>query len=194
MRFPVVVIPSARTNSAPSEGRPRQTEYDYWKRIATIRLKRPCSTIRSSLSSTPALADFPPARRSHLQGGERLSDARPQPGSHERAHPLAREEAVLIWRRGASSLPNAHSRFGLRPSTPIRCNRPTRAASYFGSGGKPTLVIGGHFIGGHIVKDGDAFRFQGRWFSCRFAGALIAPHFVAICSQSDLSATTWPAW
>jgi glyoxylase-like metal-dependent hydrolase (beta-lactamase superfamily II) len=44
-------------------------------------------------------------------------------------------------------------------SDPVQSTH-TRRELFSDLAGKPTLVIGGHFNGGHIMKDGEAFRFN----------------------------------
>ena len=137
-----------------------QTEYDYWK----AHRDNPFEAAVFDDSVKPivdaGLADF-------LRSGDRICkevSVFPTPG-HSPGHMsvLIRsqgEEAVLTGDVAHHPCQMAHLDWASTfDSDPVQSTH-TRRELFSDLASKPTLVIGGHFIGGQIVKDGATFRFK----------------------------------
>ena len=137
-----------------------RVEYDYWK----ARRDDPFETAVFDDSVKPivdaGLADF-------IQPGDRICkevSVFPTPG-HSPGHlsVLIRSqgrEAVLTGDVAHHPCQMAHLDWASTyDSDPVQSTH-TRRELFSDLAGKPTLVIGGHFIGGHIVEEGAAFRFK----------------------------------
>jgi len=135
-------------------------EYDYWK----SRREDPHATVVFDDSVKPivdaGLANF-------IEPCDRICDevsVFPTPG-HSPGHLsiLIRsqdKEAVLSGDVAHHPCQMAHPDWASTfDSDPAQSTR-TRRELFSDLAGKPTLVIGGHFNGGHVVKDGEAFRFN----------------------------------
>jgi glyoxylase-like metal-dependent hydrolase (beta-lactamase superfamily II) len=137
-----------------------RTEYDYWK----VHRDNPFEAAVFDDSVKPivdaGLADF-------LRSGDRICkevSIFPTPG-HSPGHMsvLIRsqgEEAVLTGDVAHHPCQMAHLDWASTfDSDPVQSTH-TRRELFSDLASKPTLVIGGHFIGGQIVKDGATFRFK----------------------------------
>jgi glyoxylase-like metal-dependent hydrolase (beta-lactamase superfamily II) len=137
-----------------------RAEYDYWKG----RRDNPFEAAVFDDSVKPVvdagLVDF-------IRPGDRICkevSVFPTPG-HSPGHlsVLIRsqgEEAVLTGDVAHHPCQMAHLDWASTfDSDPVQSTH-TRRELFSDLAGKSTLVIGGHFIGGHIVKDGAAFRFK----------------------------------
>ena len=137
-----------------------QREYDYWK----AHRDNPFEAAVFDDSVKPivdaGVADF-------LRPGDRICkevSVFPTPG-HSPGHMsvLIRsqgEEAVLTGDVAHHPCQMAHLDWASTfDSDPVQSTH-TRRELFSHLASKPTLVIGGHFIGGRIVKDGATFRFK----------------------------------
>ncbi|HLL28708.1 MAG TPA: MBL fold metallo-hydrolase [Xanthobacteraceae bacterium] len=137
-----------------------RAEYDYWK----ARRDNPHETVVFDDSVKPivdaGLADF-------IEPGDRISkevSVFPTPG-HSPGHMsvLIRsqgEEAVLSGDVAHHPCQMAHLDWASTfDSDPVQSTH-TRRELFSDLAGKSVLVIGGHFNGGHVARDGNTFRFK----------------------------------
>ena len=137
-----------------------RVEYDYWKG----RRDDPYETAVFDDSVKPivdaGLADF-------VRPDDRICEevsVFSTPG-HSPGHLSVRihsrgEEAVLSGDVAHHPCQMAHLDWASTfDSDPVQSTE-TRRALFSDLAGKPTIVIGGHFVGGHVLREGEAFRFK----------------------------------
>ena len=135
-------------------------EYDYWKAHRDNRFEPAVFDDSIKPVVDAGLVDFiEPASRICEEVSVFLTPGH-SPGHLSVSIRSQGKEAVLTGDVAHHPCQMAHLDWASTYDTDPAQSTRTRCEVFAGLAGKPTLVIGGHFDGGHIVKEGDAFRFN----------------------------------